>query len=218
MISPPRECWAGPSPRKENVAEGRMRPLRRQPKHLRQLRLSYCAYRIVCLDRPYYTRRLRPVRRAITMPCSGCQGGANVFGEGEARSQIKRYRRKGPSKNTRILLDALRREGIEGLTLLDIGGGIRRNLDGAAQIWRHYRHRDRRLTSVYHHGEVRSGARGRERPLRLPARRFRGAGEGHPSSGRRDARPRDLLLSRHARVGRRIGRQGRPALWGGVSA
>lgn len=58
------------------------------------------------------------------MQCSSCQGGANVFGERAARSQVKRYRRKGPAKNTRILLDALRREGIEGLTLLDIGGGV----------------------------------------------------------------------------------------------
>jgi magnesium-protoporphyrin O-methyltransferase len=47
-----------------------------------------------------------------------------VFGEKTARSQIKRYRQKGPGKATRILLDALAGEGIEGLTLLDIGGGV----------------------------------------------------------------------------------------------
>ena len=58
------------------------------------------------------------------MQCSGCQGGANVFGEKTAKSQIKRYHRKGLAKNTRILLDALAREGVRGLTLLDIGGGV----------------------------------------------------------------------------------------------
>lgn len=58
------------------------------------------------------------------MPCSGCQGGANVFGKGAARSQIKRYRNKGPAKTTRMLLDALGSEGVSGLTLLDIGGGV----------------------------------------------------------------------------------------------
>lgn len=58
------------------------------------------------------------------MSCSGCTGGANVFGDKTARSQVKSYHRKGPAKNTRILLDALAREGVSGLTLLDIGGGV----------------------------------------------------------------------------------------------
>ena len=56
--------------------------------------------------------------------CQGQTGGANTFGEQAARSQLKRYRKKGPSKATRILLDALVREGVTGQTLLDIGGGI----------------------------------------------------------------------------------------------
>jgi O-methyltransferase len=58
------------------------------------------------------------------MSCPNCTGGANVFGERYARSQIKSYRRKGPAKNTRLLLDALKRAGVAGLTLLDIGGGV----------------------------------------------------------------------------------------------
>ncbi len=58
------------------------------------------------------------------MQCSGCQGGANVFGEKSAQSLLKRYRRKGPAKTTRMLLDALAAEGVSGLTLLDIGGGV----------------------------------------------------------------------------------------------
>ena len=53
-------------------------------------------------------------------PC----GGANVFGKRQASGQLKRYRKKGPDKTTRLLLDALTAEGVEGLSLLDIGGGI----------------------------------------------------------------------------------------------
>ncbi|MDE3230191.1 MAG: methyltransferase [Chloroflexota bacterium] len=59
------------------------------------------------------------------MTCSQCQsGGANVFSEGQATSQLKRFRKKGPRKTTRLLLNALTGEGVEGQTLLDIGGGI----------------------------------------------------------------------------------------------
>lgn len=41
-----------------------------------------------------------------------------------ARRDLQQYRNKGPSRTTRILLDALIREGIEGGSLLDIGGGV----------------------------------------------------------------------------------------------
>jgi spermidine synthase len=53
-----------------------------------------------------------------------CQGVDEIFGERTARRDLKRYRKRGPSKPTRILLEALRREGIEGVTVLDIGGGV----------------------------------------------------------------------------------------------
>jgi magnesium-protoporphyrin O-methyltransferase len=59
------------------------------------------------------------------MTCSQCQGGgANVFGERQAERQLKRYRQRGPDRTTRMLLDALAAEGVDGLSLLDIGGGI----------------------------------------------------------------------------------------------
>jgi hypothetical protein len=59
------------------------------------------------------------------MACSQCQsGGANRFGRRQAEGRLKRYHKKGPDKTTRMLLDALADEGVEGLTLLDIGGGI----------------------------------------------------------------------------------------------
>ena len=40
-----------------------------------------------------------------------------------ARFDAKRLRKKGPDLTTRLLLDAIRSQGVEGLTLLDIGGG-----------------------------------------------------------------------------------------------
>jgi hypothetical protein len=56
--------------------------------------------------------------------CCQCQGIETLFGERTARKDLKRYRRKGPLQTTRILLDAIRAEGVRGSTLLDIGGGV----------------------------------------------------------------------------------------------
>jgi len=53
-----------------------------------------------------------------------CQGADRIFGDRTAAHELKRYRRKGPTKPTRILLDALRAKGVTGATVLDIGGGI----------------------------------------------------------------------------------------------
>jgi magnesium-protoporphyrin O-methyltransferase len=53
-----------------------------------------------------------------------CQGVDQMFGDRTARHDLRRYRKRGPSKSTRMLLHALQREGIEHATLLDIGGGI----------------------------------------------------------------------------------------------
>ena len=41
-----------------------------------------------------------------------------------AAKDLKRYRKKGADKTTRLLLDALKSEGLEGMTVLDIGGGV----------------------------------------------------------------------------------------------
>ena len=47
------------------------------------------------------------------------------FGEGIAKGDLKRYRKKGPDWTSRILIDAIRQEGDWGdASLLDIGGGI----------------------------------------------------------------------------------------------
>lgn len=58
------------------------------------------------------------------MDCCQCQGIEGVFNQRAAARQLAKYRRQGPARSTRILLDALRAAGVQGATLLDIGGGI----------------------------------------------------------------------------------------------
>jgi magnesium-protoporphyrin O-methyltransferase len=58
------------------------------------------------------------------MSCPHCQGLESLFNQRQARNDLKAYRKRGPSKATGILLVALRAAGIEGATLLDIGGGV----------------------------------------------------------------------------------------------
>jgi hypothetical protein len=53
-----------------------------------------------------------------------CQGVDEIFGERTAEHDLRRYRKRGPSRPTRVLLDAIRHEGVEHATVLDIGGGI----------------------------------------------------------------------------------------------
>ena len=59
------------------------------------------------------------------MTCAHCRDAASDFFNSKvARRELARYRRRGPLKTTGILLEALRAEGVQGKTLLDIGGGI----------------------------------------------------------------------------------------------
>jgi hypothetical protein len=51
-------------------------------------------------------------------------GCANVFGNREAEDDLKRYRRRGADSTTKALIEAIVAAGVEGATLLDIGGGI----------------------------------------------------------------------------------------------
>jgi 2-polyprenyl-3-methyl-5-hydroxy-6-metoxy-1,4-benzoquinol methylase len=48
----------------------------------------------------------------------------SVFNDKLAACDLRRYRKKGPRRSTRLLLEALKAAGVEGKTLLDIGGGI----------------------------------------------------------------------------------------------
>ncbi len=47
-----------------------------------------------------------------------------TFDQKDATDDLASYRHDGPAPSTRRLIDALLREGVEGATLLDIGGGI----------------------------------------------------------------------------------------------
>ena len=42
----------------------------------------------------------------------------------KAASEVRSYRNRGPIPSTRMLIDALKTEGVEGATVIDIGGGI----------------------------------------------------------------------------------------------
>jgi len=58
------------------------------------------------------------------MSCPHCQGAEEVFGKGFAEGDLSRYYKKGPSKSTNILLNAIKQHPIEAPSLLDIGGGV----------------------------------------------------------------------------------------------
>jgi len=58
------------------------------------------------------------------MSCSHCVGIERQFDKKTAAKELKRYRKKGPSKTTQMLLSTLKANEIAGSTLLDIGGGV----------------------------------------------------------------------------------------------
>ena len=58
------------------------------------------------------------------MSCRQCRGIEGMFDEKYVTNELSRYRKKGPGDTTRLLIEALKKEGVQGLTLLDIGGGV----------------------------------------------------------------------------------------------
>ena len=58
------------------------------------------------------------------MPCNCCEMTDNIFNEDSARSDIKEYRKYGPAKQTRLILEAVRSLNLKNVELLDIGGGV----------------------------------------------------------------------------------------------
>ena len=56
--------------------------------------------------------------------CSQCEGIERQFGRRTAQWELRRFRKRGPAPTTRLLIDALRREGLSGASILDIGGGV----------------------------------------------------------------------------------------------
>lgn len=53
-----------------------------------------------------------------------CEGIERRFNRERATQELEDYRERGAAKTTRLLIEALQTEPLEGLTLLDIGGGI----------------------------------------------------------------------------------------------
>lgn len=59
------------------------------------------------------------------MTCSHCvAAGRDVFAGPLVRRKLRRYRKKGPSRTTGLLLSGLRQQGVEDATILDVGGGV----------------------------------------------------------------------------------------------
>jgi magnesium-protoporphyrin O-methyltransferase len=58
------------------------------------------------------------------MTCTHCKAADDVFSKGWARRELEDYRKKGAAKTTRLMLEALIKSGVRGLSLLDIGGGV----------------------------------------------------------------------------------------------
>ena len=58
------------------------------------------------------------------MSCHQCQGIEVEFNEKYAAKSLKKYRKKGPVKTTKMMLNAIKAEEISGYSLLDIGGGV----------------------------------------------------------------------------------------------
>ena len=62
------------------------------------------------------------------MSCAQCAGIEDQFDRGEARKKLRHFRRRGPDKTTRLLIDALRAalaaSDAHDAVLLDIGAGV----------------------------------------------------------------------------------------------
>ena len=58
------------------------------------------------------------------MPCNCCEITDSAFSESEAKSELRKYRKKGAPDQTRLLLEAIRSLKLKNVGLLDIGGGI----------------------------------------------------------------------------------------------
>jgi 2-polyprenyl-3-methyl-5-hydroxy-6-metoxy-1,4-benzoquinol methylase len=66
------------------------------------------------------------------LPVSECctpKGYRQIFSERSARAQARSYRRNGLDGTSRRIVEVLKEQGVEGMTLLEVGGGI-----GAIQI------------------------------------------------------------------------------------
>jgi 2-polyprenyl-3-methyl-5-hydroxy-6-metoxy-1,4-benzoquinol methylase len=58
------------------------------------------------------------------MVCTQCRGIEETFSQKYVDKDLTRYRTRGPDKTTLLLTEAIKAEGVQGATLLDIGGGV----------------------------------------------------------------------------------------------
>jgi len=62
------------------------------------------------------------------MSCAQCEGIEHQFDDGEARKKLRHFRRRGPDKTTRLLIEDLRAalsaSDVHDAVLLDIGAGV----------------------------------------------------------------------------------------------
>ncbi|MES0491049.1 MAG: class I SAM-dependent methyltransferase [Leptospirales bacterium] len=58
------------------------------------------------------------------MTCAHCKEADRVFKPWIGKSELKRYRKKGPSKSTQVLIEAVKGAHRKESTLIDIGGGV----------------------------------------------------------------------------------------------
>jgi magnesium-protoporphyrin O-methyltransferase len=62
------------------------------------------------------------------MSCAQCEGIETQFGRAAAARSLRRYRRRGPDKSTRLLVESLRlaldNADAKGATLIDVGAGV----------------------------------------------------------------------------------------------
>jgi SAM-dependent methyltransferase len=58
------------------------------------------------------------------MDACGCDDRFSIFDRASAEADLQRYRRSGPDRTTRLLLDMIRGRGVRDASVLDIGGGI----------------------------------------------------------------------------------------------
>ena len=58
------------------------------------------------------------------MTCTQCQGIEDLFNEETVQYELSKYHTKGAAKTTRLLVTGLKERGVQGATLLDIGGGL----------------------------------------------------------------------------------------------
>ena len=61
--------------------------------------------------------------------CCSPKGYRWIFSERMARADARRYRRRGPDRTSQRIVDYVKAQGVEGRTVLEVGGGV-----GAVQI------------------------------------------------------------------------------------